>query len=807
MSLIYNVYFELSATILLIVLLCFMRLQYNTKSSLNKEFLKLTLFVLCTNVMDILTVVTISYASLVPVWANVLFNTLYFFLGVLSGYQLMCYTRFYICKRRKEGLLTQINRLILAGFFLLLIINLFTGCVFSFSAEGAYIHGPVYLLVYFVPYYFIICTAVVVLCNFKSFRNWQKISITIYLLLLFSGPVLQMLFFQNVLLAQFTAALGLLMIMFTMETPDYQKLIQTIEELRLAREEAETAKEVAQEANRAKSAFLANMSHEVRTPINAILGYNEFIMKETQESSTAEYAMNVQAAGKTLLSIVNDILDFTNIDKGELKLNRTPYYMLSFLQDTIVYVEHNALQKNLEVRLSIDERLPKMLSGDVVRLSQVVTNLLSNAVKYTMEGFVEFQVAWEQRNDTCGLLKVSVADSGIGMKKEDVERISESFSRFDPKKTRDIQGIGLGFTIVTRLLRLMGGTFQIESEPEKGSRFSFEIEQTIIENVPIGKTEWENGRELFLQPKQEEEFVAPKAKVLAVDDNAMNLDLFCGILRGTKISIDTAKNGAEALEMLKKQSYHVIFMDHMMPVMDGIEALKAIKEQKLCPETPVIVLTANAVAGEKEMYLEAGFTDYLSKPILSRELMRMLRSYLPEQLVESKTNTADSTGEKQGEDVSANGEATFIDRLAGVLDTTTGLSYCCNSEEFYREMLLAYLDNQKLDSIREAYQKEDWENYRILVHALKSTSLSIGAVDVSEQAKALEMAAKQSDIEFIKEHHESTMDAYCTLLFRIQSVVLKPVDCAETTITAEKALPHILVVDDDAMNLRVAEKC
>ena len=700
-----------------------------------------------------------------------LVNTMYFAVGVFVGVQFMCYCEYYIHREKKRGILFKINRAIVTVYFCLLFVNLFTGCYFTFEANQ-YVHGPLYIATYFTQFYLIISAGAVLIYHFNVFKSWQRVSVLIFLALSLIGSLIQVLLFQDVLLVFFTISIGLFLMMFTMETPDYQKLVKTIEELQRtkeiaekAKEEAESAREMVQEASRAKTDFLANMSHEVRTPIHAILGYNEIIMEETKESATAEYAMNVRAAGRTLLSIVNDILDFTNIDKGELKLENTSYYVMSFLQDAITYAEYGAQKKNLELRVSVDELLPRQLSGDVVRLMQIVNNLLSNAVKYTMEGFIEFRVIWHKKNDSAGSMEVSVSDSGIGMKQEDVERISESFSRFDPRKTRDIQGIGLGLTIVTRLLKLMGGELKIDSEYGRGSTFTFQVNQAVIDETPIGKIEYKNSSKLLLQPEEEDEFIAPKAHILTVDDNIMNLELFCGILKDTKISIDTASNGEEALKLLEKNTYDIVFLDHMMPVMDGMEALREIKKRKLCPETPVIVLTANAIAGEKEMYLDAGFVDYLSKPILGRQLKQIIRYWLPDELIESIVK--DSVQEQSD-------SRNLIEQADAYLDTATGLTYCCDSEEFYIDMLLTYLNNQKSDSIEEAYQKEDWENYRILVHALKSTSLSIGACELSEQAKALETAAKEDDIGFIREHHVDTMEKYSSLLSHLQTILQEP---------------------------------
>ena len=803
MSLVYNIYFEVASIIFLVILFIITRLMYNMQSAVNKEFLKLILIVLLADILDVVSAITISYASVIPIWVNMLVNTMYFAVGVFVGFQFMCYCEYYIHREKKRGMLFKINRAIVTVYFCLLFVNLFTGCYFTFEADQ-YLHGPLYIATNFTQFYLILSTGAMLIYHFNVFKPWQRVSVLIFLVLSLIGSLIQVLLFQDVLLVFFTISIGLFLMMFTMETPDYQKLVKTIEELQRtkeiaekAKEEAESAREMAQEANRAKTDFLANMSHEVRTPIHAILGYNEIIMEETKESATAEYAMNVRAAGRTLLSIINDILDFTNIDKGELKLENTSYYVMSFLQDAITYAEYDAQKKNLELRVSVDELLPRQLSGDVVRLMQIVNNLLSNAVKYTMEGFIEFRVTWHKKNDSAGSMEISVSDSGIGMKQEDVERISESFSRFDSRKTRDIQGIGLGLTIVTRLLKLMGGELKIDSEYGRGSTFTFQVNQAVIDETPIGRIEYKNSSKLLLQPEEEDEFIAPKAHILTVDDNIMNLELFCGILKDTKISIDTASNGEEALKLLEKNTYDIVFLDHMMPVMDGMEALREIKKRKLCPETPVIVLTANAIAGEKEMYLDAGFVDYLSKPILGRQLKQIIRYWLPDELIESIVK--DSVQEQSD-------SRNLIEQAGAYLDTATGLTYCCDSEEFYIDMLLTYLNNQKSDSIEEAYQKEDWENYRILVHALKSTSLSIGACELSEQAKALETAAKEDDIGFIREHHVDTMEKYSSLLSHLQTILQEPEQEEQDVNEQAEALPHILVVDDDIMNLRIAEK-
>lgn len=801
MGLLYNVNFEVAAAIYMAILYIYLGIQYEGHSKGYREFRKLLLLILLADIMDVITAVTISYAMTVPIWLNMLMNTIYFGVNAAFLYKFVNYVVFCGSSGKKGTLGDNVlNKIIWIGFISALFINLFSGVIFSFSGEGEYRHGILYLIVYAVPVYFVLYAAAVFLRNQKAFDKKQKVSIGSFLILAVLGPVLQMLVFPDVLLSIFTATLAMVIMFFSLETPDYQKLMKTMKELERTREEAEAAKEEAEAANQAKTEFLSNMSHEIRTPINAVLGNNEMIMGNTGESQTVAYAMNVQAAGRTLLSMVEDILDFTNIDAGTIELEVAPYSVFSILQDVIVYARYCGEEKNLEIRLDIDEKLPQELSGDVVRLTQIFNNLISNAVKYTKEGFVELSVKWREAEEGFGQMLVQVKDSGIGMKEEDIVRISNSFSRFDNQKTRNIRGLGLGLSIVTRLLDLMGSRLEIESEYEKGSTFSFCISQKIVNAAPIGSIKDDITCYALQQVKVQEKFIAPDVRILAVDDNVMNLDLFRGILRDTKMHIDTASNGEEALKQLEQETYHMIFLDHMMPVMDGMETLKEIRDRNLCPGVPVIVLTANAVYGAKESYQQAGFDDYLSKPVGIKQLEAMIRKYLPAELVLDKEEQPPIE-----ELVKEEKEASFLAGLS-FLDVASGLAYCAGSEEFYREMLQSYLDNSKYEEIRKFYGMEDWENYRILVHALKSTSLSIGATEFSNQAKELELAAKEGRIEDIRKGHEDMMGCYGRLLKQIQNAVEEPQEKKKTCSQPQEAKESILVVDDDLMNLRIAEK-
>ncbi len=387
-------------------------------------------------------------------------------------------------------------------------------------------------------------------------------------------------------------------------------------------------------AGKAKSQFLAQMSHEIRTPINAVLGMNEMILRESKDNAVLDYSSNIQTAGRTLLTIINSILDFSKIEDGKMEIVPVKYDTASMINNIVVSISERAKSKNLELIVSVDENLPSMLIGDDVRISQVIMNLLTNAVKYTEEGSVTLSFSDGGRKDGYIELITEVKDTGIGIRKEDMDRLFESFERLDEKRNHNIEGTGLGMSIVTRLLEMMNSTLQVESEYGKGSVFSFSLRQEIVDDTPVGDYEKRhsdksrsNGEDITLK--------APDAKILVVDDNLVNLKVAANLLKLCGIKPDTAMSGKAAIALAKRKSYHIIFLDHMMPVMDGIETLRVMKEEAVIDsQVVVIALTANAVVGARERYIEAGFDDYLSKPIDVHKLEDRLKKYLPAEVVE-----------------------------------------------------------------------------------------------------------------------------------------------------------------------------
>ena len=645
MSLKYNISYEVASIIFLILLLFYIRLQYDTSSRLNKEFRKLTWIGLIANVLDVATAITISYASVVPIEVNTLLNTLYFMSIAGLGYQVMNYDAYYVYRDKMKCRFVQVNQILTGIYAVILIVNIFAGFFFSFTSDGGYVKGPAYMALYIVPSYFVTSSGVILIKNYRKFRIWQRISIFLFMVFQYIGMILQALFFPDTLLSLFMSALGLMMMLFTMETPDYQKLVITIDELSLtkkvaekAKEEAEKAKEIAQEANSAKSDFLANMSHEIRTPINAVLGMDEMILRECTDPQILEYASNIKQAGNMLLYLINDILDFSKIESGKMDIIPVDYNLGLLLGDSIEMIRSRAEEKKLQLELKIEPNTPVHLHGDEVRIRQIITNLLTNAVKYTSEGKVVLTVSGKKIAESVVQLCISVKDTGIGIKEEDIERLFDSFQRIDESRNRNIEGTGLGLSITMRLLNLMGSRLEVKSTYGEGSDFYFCLEQKQLDDEVIG----EDDRKYLKNESSKtdvsiQEFYAPNAKILVVDDNAINIKVFLGLLKKYGMQIDTAMSGKECIALMEENTYNIVFMDYLMPEMDGVETLKQINQMKnnRSKDAAIIVLTANAISGAREMFLQEGFCDYLSKPVIPENLEKMIRKHLPEELLKN----------------------------------------------------------------------------------------------------------------------------------------------------------------------------
>ena len=739
---------------------------------------------------------------------------------------------------------------------------------------------------------------------------------------------------------------GLLLVLFIVGICYIVILDSKVQEKELLRLE----KINAEKANKAKSNFLANMSHEIRTPINAIMGMNEMVLRECSDENIIEYSQNIQSASSNLLSIINDILDFSKIEAGKMEIVEVNYQLSSLLNDVVNMIQVKANQKNLKFEIDINENLPSILWGDEVRIRQVIVNILNNAVKYTKEGSVRFHVDGKIKGSIL-CLEVAVKDTGIGIKEEDKGKLFGHFERLDIEKNRNVEGTGLGLAITYNLVQQMHGKLQVESTYGVGSTFMIYLPQEIVNVEPIGNFQEKYHSYMKARKEYHEKFQAPNANILVVDDNSMNLLVVKNFLKKTMVQITTCQNGEDCLELMQQNKYHIVFLDHMMPGIDGIETLKRSKqmEHNASKDAVMIALTANAIVGVREIYLEEGFDDYLSKPVRGYELEAVLQKYLPKELIipyhekatsvsyenkrkkdisqvvgEEKKNIVINTVDDKENDKEVTSDAVnrekqntikdkehllkreldkqvnlneeektqiitekkesvieqqkalletisreqlkeivkelleeienekvvqvkeiepiqsieiveekqiaiqsvkedtrdekeiiqkmeFPERNASVsnaivhdtirvesektteleeikksqevetevgllekltfLDAKTGLSYCCDSEEFYEEILQSYLQENHYKQICQFYETEDWKNYMIEVHALKSTSLSIGATELSKEAKALEFAVKEENIAYIHQNHEETMKHYNEILKQLSTIL------------------------------------
>jgi len=650
-----------------------------------------------------------------------------------------------------------------------------------------------------------------------------------------------------------------------------REMQEVIEELRLA--------------ERSKSDFMANISHEIRTPVNTVCGMSEMILREEISDVVRENTFNIQTAGRNLLSLISDVLDFSELEYGKMSLVEEPYNLTSTINDVINMAIAQKGSKNLEMIVDCDAQIPYTLLGDEQKLRRVILGFVNNAIKFTEAGCITIIIS--ARQEEYGInLSVKVRDTGIGIAEENLEKLFSSFNQVDTKRNRQEGGIGIGLAIAKKIISKMGGFISVRSTLGKGSEFQFVVPQKVVDDRPmvavrnkeniniisyintekyayaeirddymnnirhmveslevryhqcrnlgelkrrmekeifthafITTAEYMEDKEYFdeisnqlvvilLQNReasipaggnikslykpfyvlsiatvlngeyslqrldgshyQEKRFIAPEANVLVVDDNLMNLKVVEGLLRPYKIKVFVATSGKECLAKLDSMRYDIIFMDHMMPEMDGVETAHKIRAKAglYFQNVPIVALTANAIGGAREMFLEEGFQEYVAKPIEMSHLERVLRKYIPEEKI-IRLDDASAPYEEVAEP--AEEENSFR------INRRRGLQYCGGNEEDYKEILQVYLDTglQKIREIREKYKEEDWKNYAILVHALKSTSIGIGATELGEMAKELEVASKEGNISYVQAHHREVMHEYEEVLMEIGGATIR----------------------------------
>ena len=535
------------------------------------------------------------------------------------------------------------------------------------------------------------------------------------------------------------------------------------EQLEEANKLAEEARQEALAANAAKGKFLAHMSHEIRTPINAILGMDTMILRESTDVQIKEYALDIQNAGHSLLALINDILDFSKIESGKMEIIMVEYDFSSLIHDISNMIKEKAKDKRLELRIRVDEQLPSRLLGDDVRIRQVLVNLLNNAVKYTPEGSITLSVGGRIEGRKV-ILDFAVEDTGIGIKEEDIEKLFKEFERIEEKRNRNIEGTGLGINITIQLLMLMGSKLKVESTYGRGSRFSFILEQQIVDSTPVGSLE-ERLKQQPADYSYMSAFSAPDARILVVDDNFTNLKVLANLLKYTKVNVDVAESGKACLEMVAKKRYDLIFLDHMMPDMDGIETLHRLKqmEDNQSVQAPVVALTANAITGAKEMYLAEGFDAFLSKPVNPDKLEQMILRLLPRELLEFDVEEDEVTGRSVSgkmegscrlgtESIRPSLEENELPVIDGI-DWAYGFMHLPDKEllldtvkDFYKTI------EAEANALEQFYQESKadakmLDQYRIKVHSMKSSANLIGAVVLGGMAKVLENAARDGKVE------------------------------------------------------------
>lgn len=542
----------------------------------------------------------------------------------------------------------------------------------------------------------------------------------------------------------------------------YSALVLDITQSRMQMQRLEELREEADAANEAKSAFLANMSHEIRTPMNAIIGYSELILRESDNEQINRHAADIKVASGNLLSIINSILDISKIESGKLEIVDTQYELKVLLQDVVNVVNLPIQNKHLKFRIRVDENLPSVLYGDSIRILQILVNILNNAIKFTEAGSIMISVRGEPKSGHTQRLEWKVSDTGSGIRREDLEKVFGRFEQTDQYRNYGVEGTGLGLAISKSLVEAMEGSISVDSLYGKGSTFTITMKQRVIDDTPIGNVLLEELTRKNIK-SDKIPFIAPMAQVLVVDDNQINLDVTYKYLKHFKIQADMADNGLDAISMVQDKKYDLIFMDQMMPEMDGVETVRRIREMERGGQTHIciIALTANAVGGAKEYMLANGFDGYISKPMSIGDLEQVLRQNLPLEYIEYY--------EVDGRSYQVMEEDERKILIPGIIEEE-GMLHCQNNREQYLQILRAVwkYGPSQAGELERCLKEKDYERYIIEVHGLKSNALNIGAVELSNKAAAQEKAGKEERFSEIDEKGEEVLKDFRKLLQNLE---------------------------------------
>ena len=723
-------------------------------------------------IFDVLSVYMVNHLETVSPVANRLIHIV--FLGLLQVMFYLAYRYLETIIEEEIGRTIRKYRFALIPLLLTMAGNIFLPVYYVESEKSNYSYGPSVFMTYVgvaVYVFFIICLMI----RYGK-QIPQKKKRAIYVALWSEIPVAV---YQILIPDSLITCIGIVLFnigtYMTTENPDA-----------LLAEQLAKEKQRADSANAAKTNFLANMSHEIRTPITAVLGMNELILRETKDSAIKQYSGDIEGAAKSLLSIINDILDITKIEAGKLSVISAEYDLGRVLKDVINMISFKAKVKGLEFRVSVDENIPRRMMGDDIRLRQILVNLLNNAVKYTHKGSITLEITRKQSEEGMAKLFFQVKDTGIGIKEEDLQKLCQPFERIEEKRNRNIEGTGLGMSITKQLLTLLNSELKVVSVYGEGSEFAFELTQEIVDDNPIGRLED------LAEPVSKEycnRYEAPEAHILFVDDNELNRKVFAGLLKETKIQIDEAGNGRECLEKVKQNTYDIIFMDHMMPELDGVETFRVMKEMEEfpCKNTPVVILTANALVGAKEKYLKEGFRAFMEKPIDYEKLEYLIWDLLDEDLLqEAGSITASVKSQKETDDLSAPEHTE--------LPIVEGLDWKYARTHFKDEQAL--MDTVKFFAEAVLYEGKELERlfagittvsgrkeFCTKVHSMKNSAITIGIIPLAGMAKVLEDAARNGRIEVLQSMTPIFMECWYEYGKRLE--VLKPVSATDKRLAAD----------------------
>ena len=628
----YNISYEVASVFFMVISIACLVMMRRTRTERYRRFLILMISVLCGLIFDILGAVSIAAPEFFTSAVTLLINSVYFFFAAFAGYTYLRYAEAFVGEcSRFDRVMIKVNAALMLVYTIVLVVNLQTGWIFYLDEGNVYRFGPVHVLCYVPTFYFIIYALVYALMHYKSLNLREMISLSGFIFITV-GTIFQAFIAPGTLLVFFFGTLGVIIILLFVETPDYAHLQETLVELDACKIEAEKAKRV-------KSEFLTSVSRDIKTPMSTVLGMDELILRESKDEYITGYARDIESAGLTLMETINKILDYADIETGKLDIVNAPYKVSSLVKDVYKTCLFRADEKGLKLNCDVGNLVPEILVGDVVRIRQIILNLIGNAIKYTSKGHVSLYVGSTALDGKNISLEIKVTDTGRGIKEDELGKVFGTFDRLGDTRTRAGDGVGLGLAIVSKLTDMMNGEVSVESKYGEGSVFTVKIPQRIAEQSDLIDEVVDNpvyGEKAHEGPL----FKAPEAKVLIVDDNDINRVLEAMLLKETSVITNQVSGGKQKLEELTKTSYDVVLLDHIMPDMDGVEALRRARqiERVKNASTSFIAITANALSGAREEYLRQGFDDFVSKPVNGRRLEEAVMNLLDDNLITERND-------------------------------------------------------------------------------------------------------------------------------------------------------------------------